>query len=117
MVSAGNKAKRLSSVNHTIKTIHHHHHHHHNHNHHKLLECASNVGQVDYPDFPSLNDSQIDPWKKELPYGKEIGVAIAAAISYCNKDVLENYLKELCKERVTILKQQKGNILFLAHFY
>ena len=31
MVPAGNKAKRLSSVNHTIKTIHHHRHHHHHH--------------------------------------------------------------------------------------
>ena len=29
MVLAGNKAKRLSSVNHITKTIHHHHHHHH----------------------------------------------------------------------------------------
>ena len=29
MVPAGNKAKRLSSVNHTTKTIRHHHHHHH----------------------------------------------------------------------------------------
>ena len=28
MVSAGNKAKRLSSVNHTTKTVHHHHHDH-----------------------------------------------------------------------------------------
>ena len=28
MVLAGNKAKRLSLVNHTTKTIHHHHHHH-----------------------------------------------------------------------------------------
>ena len=27
MVLAGNKAKRISSVNHTAKTIHHHHHH------------------------------------------------------------------------------------------
>ena len=27
MVPAGNKAKRLSSVNHTTKTIHHHYHH------------------------------------------------------------------------------------------
>ena len=27
MVPAGNKAKRLSLVNHTTKTIHHHHHH------------------------------------------------------------------------------------------
>ena len=26
MVPAGNKAKRLSSINHTTKTIHHHHH-------------------------------------------------------------------------------------------
>ena len=29
MVPAGNKGKRLSSVNHTTETIHHHHHHHH----------------------------------------------------------------------------------------
>ena len=29
MVPAGNKAKRLLSVNHTTKTILHHHHHHH----------------------------------------------------------------------------------------
>ena len=28
MVPAGNKAKHLSSVNHTTKTNHHHHHHH-----------------------------------------------------------------------------------------
>ena len=27
MIPAGNKAKRLSSVNHTTKTIHDHHHH------------------------------------------------------------------------------------------
>ena len=29
MIPAGNKAKPLSSVKHTIKTTHHHHHHHH----------------------------------------------------------------------------------------
>ena len=29
MVRVGNTAKRLSSVNHTIKASHHHHHHHH----------------------------------------------------------------------------------------
>ena len=85
--------------------------------HCELLECASTVGQVDCPAFPSLKDSQIDPWNKELPCGKEIGVAIAAAISYCNKDVLENYLKALCKEMEIILRQQRGNTSFLAHFY
>ena len=31
MVPARNKAKSLSSVNHTTKKIHHHHHHHHHH--------------------------------------------------------------------------------------
>ena len=31
MAPAGNKAKRLSSVNHTTKTILLHHHHHHYH--------------------------------------------------------------------------------------
>ena len=36
MVLAGNKAKRLSSVNHTVKVhhLHHHHHYHHHHHHH-----------------------------------------------------------------------------------
>ena len=34
MVLARNKAKRLSPVNHTIKTIHHPHYHHHHHHHH-----------------------------------------------------------------------------------
>ena len=33
MVPAGIKAKRLSTVNHTSKTIYHHHHHHHHHHH------------------------------------------------------------------------------------
>ena len=28
MVPAGNKAERLSLVNHTTEAIHHHHHHH-----------------------------------------------------------------------------------------
>ena len=31
MVPTGNEAKRLSSVKHTTKTIHHPHHHHHHH--------------------------------------------------------------------------------------
>ena len=37
MVPAGNKAKRLLSVNHTTKKIHHHHHHHHRHLFVKLI--------------------------------------------------------------------------------
>ena len=36
MVPAGNKTKRLSSVNHT-KTIHYHHHHDHQHYHNNRL--------------------------------------------------------------------------------
>ena len=35
VVPAGNKAKRLSSVNHTTTTIPPHHHHHHHHHHHQ----------------------------------------------------------------------------------
>ena len=34
MFPAGNRVKRLSSVNHTTKTIHHYHHHHNHHHHH-----------------------------------------------------------------------------------
>ena len=36
--TAVNKEKRLSSVNHTTKTILHHHHHHHHHLHHHEIE-------------------------------------------------------------------------------
>ena len=51
MVLAGNKAKRLSSVNHTTKTNHHHHHHHHHHvscsnTHHDVTDLA-NHGMVE----------------------------------------------------------------------
>ena len=45
MVPAGNKAKRLSSVNYTTKTIHDHdhdhHHHHHHHHHHRMSKLDS----------------------------------------------------------------------------
>ena len=40
-----NKAKRLSSVNHTPKAIYHHHHYHHHHHHHILL-----TDQIPLPD-------------------------------------------------------------------
>ena len=33
-ITDGNKAKYLSSVNHTTEIIHHHHHHYHHHHHH-----------------------------------------------------------------------------------
>ena len=44
IIPTGNKAKRLSKVNHTTKAIHHHHHdhrrlHHHRH-HHFFLKCC-----------------------------------------------------------------------------
>ena len=38
MISAGNKAKRLSLVNHTTKTIHHHHHDRHHHVWYRFLK-------------------------------------------------------------------------------
>ena len=43
MVTAGNKAKRLSSVNHTTKTTHHHHHHHHHLRHHHYFSDYDEV--------------------------------------------------------------------------
>ena len=46
MVLAGNKAKHLSSVNHTTKTVYHHHHHHH-HQTHLLLSWICPFDRVD----------------------------------------------------------------------
>ena len=42
LVSARNKAKRLSSPNHTTKTIHRHHHHHH-HPHVQKLQYSIQI--------------------------------------------------------------------------
>ena len=47
VVATENKAKRLSSVNHTTKTIHHHHHHHHHHNHFFVLILSRSDFDVD----------------------------------------------------------------------
>ena len=44
MAPAGNKAKRLSSINHTTKTIHHHHHHHHHH--HQKKKTGESVAGI-----------------------------------------------------------------------
>ena len=41
MFPAGNETKRLSSVNHTTKTIHHHHHRHHHRFFSKWCTCCS----------------------------------------------------------------------------
>ena len=65
MVPAGNKAKRLSSVSHTTKTIHHHHHHHHHHHFDTIiiligdsiavgLSCYSNVCETFFKESPKL---------------------------------------------------------------
>ena len=43
MVPAGIKAKRLSSANHTTKTIHHHHYHLRHHQKHLLLVFLRNL--------------------------------------------------------------------------
>ena len=71
MVPAGNKAKRLSSVNHTTKTIHHHHHHHHNH-HHRPLSLYSKTFVLITQNLASHFISQYESapstfiWKEEL---------------------------------------------------
>ena len=51
MSPPGNKAKRLSSFNHTAKAIHHYHHHHHHyhhhhHHHHQNLHWEIHIGSV-----------------------------------------------------------------------
>ena len=61
MVLAGNKAKRLLSINHTKKTIHHHHNHHHHHHYPQVLlkECKyvekKEIRHIN--DFSSSNES------------------------------------------------------------
>ena len=60
------------------------------------------------PPFPSLANFWIDPLSPVAPYKKEIGMAISDAIKMCDKDILGDYLKELCKEMAVILKRQLG---------
>ena len=56
MVPAGNKAKCLSSVNHTTKTIHHHHHHHHT----SLLSNVFNINES--VDELNMDLEKVDKW-------------------------------------------------------
>ena len=46
MVSAGNKAKRLSLLNHTTKTIHHRHHYHHHHHCPRIYGRLKIISQI-----------------------------------------------------------------------
>ena len=58
MVLAGNKAKQLSSVNHTTKIIYHHHH-----RHHEESEYFSNFSMCSFVfvsvDFALVNSGRV----------------------------------------------------------
>ena len=57
MVPAGNKAKRLSLINHTTKTNHHHYHHHDHHHHHhqqSYIFLTTHQNKLDQTGFENL---------------------------------------------------------------
>ena len=58
---------RLSSVNHTTKTIHYHHHHHHHHHHHWIGPLKKNywVKSRNKPIRRNIN-SKKEEWQKQL---------------------------------------------------
>ena len=66
MVLAGNKAKHLSSVNHTTKTIHYHHHNHHLSNKVSfVLRKISRRGLVSNLVPSAVFRSKIQPWEQD----------------------------------------------------
>ena len=83
MVPAGNKAKSLSPVNHTTKTIHHHHHHHHHH--HQIYPNASiynikNKDTLQEKFFLEENLSKKQKEKQILKIHKQFGHSSSSSV-------------------------------------
>ena len=75
--------------------------------HQELNEYTVSVAQLDEPAFPSLKDAWVNPLSPFAPYPKEIGESLLRAIDRHDKDLLERYLKNLCKSMAIILKRQR----------
>ena len=68
MVPAGNKAKRLSSVNHTTKTIHHHHLLNRSHKTHCTLSLSVSTSMRDVGIQNLLKDQDRVLWKNNYSF-------------------------------------------------
>ena len=74
----------------------------------ELLDSLNKVAQVEEPAFKSLQHVWINPLSQNSPYKEAVGEAIARAIKQCDQNILEKYLKDLCKEMAVIFKRQRG---------
>ena len=60
--------------------------------------------------FPSLEDFFLDPFKKATScYGVGVCTALKEYIETTDKEMMNRYLKKICKELGLILKRQRGN--------
>ena len=75
----------------------------------ELNEYKISLAQIGEPALPSIKEGWINPLSSSAPYPKEIGQAILRAIEAQDKELLDKYLKELCKTMATILRRQRGN--------
>ena len=61
----------------------------------------------------------VDPFNHKMSsYGVDIASSLDIAISECDQDLIDKYLKELCQKEAGILKHQRGdgfggNVYFL----
>ena len=109
-VPAANKAKRLSSVNHTTKTIvHHHYHHHHHHHHHQKANYNIKISELEkkltdhnhdkYITAPEFHTSAADVLNARLAQANLITKTdFDAKLSSLNRKITSNKSKHLLVE-------------------
>ena len=76
----------------------------------QLLSYPVSLAQLSQPGITALKHSWVDPLhSSSSPYGPKICERLAAALSNCDKSLLDKHLKQLCAKEAEILRRQRGD--------
>ena len=79
-----------------------------------LATYPVSLAQLSTPGIPALKDSWVDPLlSSNSSYGPKISGGIAEALSNCDIQLLDKYLKQLCGKQAEVLKRQRGSALHM----
>ena len=76
----------------------------------QLATYPVSLAQLSTPGIPALKHSWVDPvLSSNSPYGPKISRGLAEALSNCDTQLLDKYLKQLCGKQAEILRRQRGS--------
>lgn len=78
--------------------------------HAQLRSYPISFAQLTKPAIPALAKTWVDPiLSPNSPYGRKVSEGLQTAISNCNGDILNEYLKKLCIKQADVLERQRGS--------